>query len=292
MVSIRTFPGVDKIKSIIRSPIQMDFSGDKTKVVRIEAISGSWKEFESHRSPDASCSSYHYWHSNMEFDNVYCDEHRQWELVMNYTLEELEVWYSAGLHPRFPVFKILVDDFKQKLWETRRGVFDGIARRPGWQAGAETIDSRKKALHAVLKGAKTPALFKKLIEPFTFVNFYGNGQRHRVRHWWKTKFNERSFTVDDFFAVANQELRRYMLRRGVEIKDVLARMAKLKEDAEGALYLIGDPKAWDRRTYLHVKCPSTAQDYLLEVPNDTETPAAGRRWTFDVPTDAEFAKEA
>lgn len=291
MVSIRTFPGVDKIKSIVRSPIQMDTSGDKTKVVRTEAIGGSWKASSLHKSSDASCSSYYYWHGNMEFENIYCDEHKQWELVMNYVLEELHIWYAAGLHPRFPVFKILVDDFKQNLWEARRAVFDGIFRTPGWRAGGEER-AQKKALHAVLKDAKTPERFKKLIEPFTFVNFYGAGRRHRVRHWWKTKFKERSFTVDDFFAVQNQELRRYMLRRGVEIKDVLARMTKLKEDAEGALYLIGEPSAWDRRTYLHVKCPSTAQDYLLEVPNDTETPAAGRRWTFDVPADAEFLKEA
>jgi hypothetical protein len=151
---------------------------------------------------------------------------------------------------------------------------------------------RKKELHEVLQHCKTPALFKKFIAPFVFVNFYGAGRRHRVRGWWKQKFKERSFTVENFFSVQNQELRRYMLRRGVEIKDVLAKMTKISEDAEGSLYLIGEKTAWDRRTYLHVKCPSTGQDYLLEVPNDMDTPSRARRWTFNLEPDAEFVKEA
>jgi hypothetical protein len=48
----------------------------------------------------------------------------------------------------------------------------------------------------------------------------------------------------------------------------------------------------EEHRFLHVTCPSTGQQYLLEVPADIEKPSAARRWTFNLPAEAEFSKEA
>ena len=64
-------------------------------------------------------------------------------------------------------------------------------------------------------------------------------------------------------------------------------MTLIAEDEEGKIY-----ETEMRRRYLYVKCPSTGQEYLLEVPDHMDSPKEARRWTFDLPADAVFAKEA
>lgn len=282
---IRSYP-IDMIKGIVRSPVQMDKDGVESK----DCVSGSYKEADL-EGKSVAFSAFNWWSDNLQFRNVFCEEHVEWELVPsgNYS-GQLDIWYEAGLHPRFSTLNLL-RSAKQQLGEARWAVFGRAGRERDKEA-------RKKHLRSILEPSHTPEEFLVNIDPFLFTNLYVNDRRHRVRKWWKKKFVEKVFTTEDFFTIENQEFRRFMLRRGVEIKDVLGQMKLIVKDEEGAIYEITADPDWRSRRYLHVVCPSTAQDYLLEVPQRDDrgdlitTPKAARRWTFDVPTDAEFAKEA
>ncbi len=91
--------------------------------------------------------------------------------------------------------------------------------------------------------------------------------------------------------------------------DILARLKFVSRDEEGELYERSSEvmvQALSRggdgpARYLHVTCPSTGAEYLLEVPLSVwdgketvqlDSPKAARRWTFDLPPNAEFVKEA
>lgn len=118
---------------------------------------------------------------------------------------------------------------------------------------------------------------------------------------FKEKYEKKAFTTDDFFTERNQDIRRLILRAGASIKEVLSRLVLVAEDEEGKLYEMKEDAqrvvrpfflGSDRMRYLYVVCPSTGQEYLLQVPGTVSTPKEARRWTFDIPVDAEFSKEA
>ena len=273
---------LSSVESIIRSPVQIP---DK-EMLKSDLVAHS-KKVAEFASDGVAFSDWHWWNDNLQFKNVYCDEHAQWELVpsLSYS-EDLVVWYDMGLHPRFSTLKTLLG-LKQQVSEARWTV---LGR--GWGLTDAETEERRKRNRELLESCKTPEDFIAKIDPYLFINLSVNGRRYRVRKWWKQKFIDRTFISADFFSVENQELRRFMLRRGVEIKDVLSDMKKIAKDDDGTLYEIETDR--DVRRYLHVVCPSTGQDYLLAVPRrpELDTPKAARRWTFDVPVDAEFAKEA
>ena len=79
-----------------------------------------------------------------------------------------------------------------------------------------------------------------------------------------------------------------MMRKGVDIKAVLAGLRHISTDQEGSLYETRNGNG----TYLYVKCPSTGQEYLLGVPSSLRSPAIARRWTFNITSDAKFVREA
>ena len=104
------------------------------------------------------------------------------------------------------------------------------------------------------------------------------------------KFRAQTFTVTDFFKTENQELRRLILRRGVDLDKVLMKLHLTSQDSEGAIYFQDHKNSWQQRHYLLVACPSTEQRYLLGVPANL-TPSQAKRWTFNLPTEAVFTQE-
>ncbi len=191
---------------------------------------------------------------------------------------DLDAWYETGRHPRFSIVGAL-KDAEPKL-------------RYGEICGLQACDETKRALRT----CNTPRQFRKAMQPYMSVWLYRNGTKTRVTTKFKQQFKDESFTVKAFLDESNQELRRLMLRRGVEVKDVLAKMEVISQDSEGTLLQYNSDR------YLHVKCPSTGEEYLLNVPRShwatdgktvqLDTPAKARRWTFNVPEDTVFAKEA
>lgn len=274
---------IDPIDAIVAVPIP------RTDIERKRAISvtaGSIKE-STEAMKGASYETY-YSYENVSVRIVYCEEHRTMEFVpsVNYR-GDLEHWYAVGLHPRFSIFKALYTKGKQILSEAQWRVVE--IRR--WEPAA--FRAARKAFLPILKNSRTPEEFLKNVADRLFVNLYFRRRRYRVRAGFKKKFLARSFTTGDFFAERNQERRRLMFRRGVEPKDVMRRMRAIAEDDEGKLYEIRrDRRGFDNARYLYVKCPSTGQEYFLEVPSRFEKPAEARRWTFDLPAEAKFVAEA
>ena len=224
-----------------------------------------------------------WWHQTFEASAVFCKEHKRVEILPHFHYSyDLKPWYEAGLHPRFSIAKALIEA-KQKSSELPR-VFWGWTPR-----AADFSSTREQAVaklrYRILSKSRTPKQFLELSWPYLRTFIYVRGRRVRVTNDFAEKFKKRSFTSDDFFLTANQELRRIILR-SVPILEILRRMVLVGKDDEGALY------DFNERRYLYVKCPSTGQEYLLVVPTRFTSPKEARRWTFDLPADAEFLKEA
>src|SRR3990172_11128932 len=199
---------------------------------------------------------------------VRCAEHDRPELVFgpNYR-DDLSYWYEIDRHPRFSIMGALLGED---------------------QTGSErhSILLERTLIRKALETANTQKEFIEAVRPRLMTNLSVGGRRHRVTHSFKERFKKRDFTVDDFFQEQNQEIRRVILRV-VPIHEVINRLNLISEDEEGKIY-----ETEMRRRYLYVKCPSTGQEYLLEVPDHMDSPKEARRWTFDLPVDAVFAKEA
>jgi hypothetical protein len=132
------------------------------------------------------------------------------------------------------------------------------------------------------------------------VNLYFRGRRYRVFPEFKRKFHKRAFDSRDFLGERNQELRRLMLGHGASIQTITSAMRVVdtaRDEADGRLLEFNNTR------YLHVVDPSTKQEYLLQVPRDywdrtaqttvaLDTAHKARRWTFNLPADAEFVAEA
>lgn len=216
--------------------------------------------------------------SDGKMSTVYCDEHDRYELVYSLNYEfDLGGWYHTGLHPKFSIAEALLEA-KQTLPELQSFIVWG---------------QRADVINAALKISKTKEQFLEAMKPHLFTTLRIGRRRIRIPHRTKEKYEAKSFTVQDFLGEGNQEMRRIMTRI-LPVKEILKHMKKLARDEEGTLYeyVADDQRRWDRRNYLHVTCPSTGQDYLLEVPNRFEKPKEARRWTFNLPAEAEFVKEA
>ena len=212
-----------------------------------------------------------------QFSKVYCREHDRHELLPSFNYwHDLVNWYKIGLHPRFSVIGALLKA-EQRYTEIQR--FANFDNR-----GSLAITRN------CLKSTKTKTQFLSKMRPHLFTSIRVRGRVLRVTNAFAERIEKKAFAVDDFFRTQNQELRRIILRV-VPMDKVLSRMKKVAEDKEGALYDLGR-EDWNRRRYLHVKCPSTGQRYLLEVPRDQTSPKNARRWTFDLPENCSFAKEA
>lgn len=246
---------------------------------------------------------------------VHCKEHDRMELVHAQMLRmDLDAWYHVGLHPRFSIWKALREEGGQILWQTRNIIRSLRVGPPGERDETDgTAAAARKVgleLQKALKASRSPKTFIRKIRPHLYVRIRAHGRRLWVRQSFADRFKKRDFTVEDFFNEGNQELRRIILRF-VPIQEVLKRMKLISEDAEGKIYDV-NADAWNARRYLFVTCPSTAQEYLLEIPRrvqsgkmvknnwggetpelkDLTIPAEARRWTFNLPLDAEFVKEA
>jgi len=207
---------------------------------------------------------------------VQCEEHSCAELVPagNYW-NDLVHWYHVGRHPRFSITGALIKD------DQRWSEIPYSRRMRG---------ERRTQLDQAIAQCTSEADFLKRMHPHLFTNLYIRGRRMRVTNAFKEKFLKKDFTTTDFFREVNQEIRRAMLRV-LPIKKIIQHMRLVSKDKEGKLY------SHDRRRYLYVVCPSTKQEYLLEVPasdggQSIRTPSHARRWTFNVPEDARFVKEA
>jgi len=234
---------------------------------------------------------------------VWCIEHRRGEEVLRDRYHtELGEWYHLGLHPRFSPLEAL-----RKAGQQREEI-----RRLVGGAGRDEQATREVYLKA-LSASRTPEELLENFHPILFTDLRAGDRNSRVTNAFKKRFDEKSFTVDEFLAEESQELRRLMIRSGLPIKDVLARMKFIAKDEEGELYEMEWPQtAAPRRVgpfgdreealrYLHVTCPSTGAEYLLGVPLTLweeenvvrlDSPKIARRWTFDLPPGAEFVKEA
>jgi len=224
-----------------------------------------------------------------ELVTIKCVEHDREEQVPSVNLRfDLRRWYDAGRHPRFSIVGALLEA-KQRVAEIR-SFTESQANRP--------VDA---AIIEALKISDTKEDFIKTFRPHLFTSLRVNRRSFRVSNAFKERFDVRSFTVDEFLAEENQELRRIIVRL-LPIKKIIERMSLVCTDSEGTLYDFVRPDGVLSK-YLHVVCPSTAQEYLLEVParfwdprsqsNRTmDTPSLARRWTFNLPDNAQFAKEA
>ena len=234
--------------------------------------------------------------------SVWCEEHKRAEWVYSASYrKDIGDWYHLGIHPRFSPLKALYGAGQRA---------DEIARIVG--AGHdERADAARGVFLKALSASRTAEELLENLNPILFTDLRTGDRNSRVTNAFKKRFDAKAFTVDEFLAEENQELRRLILRSGISIKDVLARMKLIAKDEEGELYEMVRPGVVrpvmpfnlpvDPMRYLHVTCPSTGAEYLLEVPisiwNGKETvqldsPRIARRWTFDLPPDAEFAKEA
>jgi hypothetical protein len=138
---------------------------------------------------------------------------------------------------------------------------------------------------------------------------------------WRTtrvtrdRFRKANFTVEEFLAEPNQTIRRLiLLSRSFPLAEVLNHLTEVATDDEATIYslTVGFRGA---QHFLHVKCATTAEDYLLGIPNRMGcpecrkewcsvfahrglepslqwTPSAARRWTLGLPEDAVFLQEA
>jgi len=280
MSSRHIFAAIPSCKAIIPLPASM--AGPMA--AGIKAQGKYYKPTEYYAAKATGTLFESRWTDAIGYRAVYCKEHSRYELVpsLNYD-NDLSYWYDADLHPRFSIVGAY-HEAKQRVGECWR-----IGRVDGGGQGLEF----RKVLHA----SKTKKQFLKNIHPYLFANLYRGGRRIRVTNRFKEKLLARDFTVEDFFAERNQELRRFMLRI-IPIQKVTEKMTLIAEDEEGKIY---ETKGDERRRYLFVKCPSTGQEYLLGIPTQIgnwkeqrplTSPKEARRWTFNLPLDAEFAKEA
>jgi hypothetical protein len=229
---------------------------------------------------------------------VWCREHRRNEVLPEGTYNHIaRYWYDRGWHPRFSVRALIVKTLPKALFSA-------------WPRMERLVIEE---FFAARSSKHRPA--EQQIIAFIRANQQYQLYHQRRRYWvskdFLAKFRKECFTAENFFAERSQELRRLMLRRGVKLGEVLARLNERSTDAEGTLYTEGDVRT-TRQGYLFVKCPSTGQEYLLQVPlgedRPTEaarvkgdtwptewhdfTPSEARRWTFGLPIGAEFVKEA
>ena len=208
-----------------------------------------------------------------EMTLVHCVEHKRPELVPVANFKtDLKFWYWIRKHPRFSIIGALLE---------AKQPFDGI-RRLTEEAGHIT---------AILAQVNTKEEFLKAIYPRLTSLLSVRGHRIRVTNEFKDRFKKRQFTVEDFLQMDNQELRRVMLRV-LPLEKILSMMVEVARDEEGTIYAMKESSSFGDPRYLHVKCPSTGQEYLLAIPDHIESPKEARRWTFDLEVDAEFVKEA
>jgi len=251
-----------------------------------------------------------HWTNDIHTACVWCREHDSFELLpsLNYS-EDLGIWYYLGRHPRFSVLDALMSE--KQGWNESKFALNRIR----WQRNIDDNDPLPVALKDAILTCDTKEDFLKKVEPHLHCNLHIRGRRVRVTRAFKEKYKRKDFTVDDFFREGNQEVRRTMLRI-LPIKEITARMKLVATDEEGSLYdhEIGELGSRRVRRYLYVVCPSTKQEYLLEVPTEIlvqesrmdpqsgswtqrqtraiTSPKEARRWTFNVSPDAEFVKEA
>lgn len=232
---------------------------------------------------------------------VHCEEHEQDEYVEQIAYHtDLGWWYAAGMHPRFSI----VGAFK-KAGQTRNeiGFHVGISSLGNRRSNDSDLRAAKAKFIVILSESKTEKDFLKMFQPSLFTDLVTPDRTHRVTMAFKEKYETKSFRPDDFFNEQSQELRRLVVRGGCPIKEVLKRMKFISKDEEGELYDMPPEPATEeserqpfvrpiRIRYLYVTCPSTGQEYLLGVPDRFSKPKEARRWTFNLPPEAEFVKEA
>jgi hypothetical protein len=203
-------------------------------------------------------------HDYRRYHVEHCTEHDMFELCPTrlYSDGALRLWYKAGRHPRFSVTKALMVTGRQQYYETM-----GMTR---WQTEAEVT--------VALKECRDEQHFIELLRESGILRTWLYRQRRKIRvtFAFRRKWDARSFTAADYMAEQNQELRRFMIDRGVAVKDVIGSLEKVTEDETGAIYT-------DDRLgrHLYVVCPSTKSEYLLRIPSRPDmTPAEARLWTF------------
>jgi len=206
-----------------------------------------------------------------ELSVVHCKEHDRPELVPTANLKtDLHHWYDIGKHPKFSIVTALLE--AKQTFDEIQLILDSAPLDMD-----ETVRTQKEFLEA--------------IRPRLGTFLHVRGRRHRVTNEFKDRFKRRDFTVADFFAMDNQEIRRIMLRV-LPIQTILSGMKEIARDEEGTIYEMKESRSIQMPHYLYVKCPSTGQEYLLGIPNEFDSPKEARRWTFNLPVDAEFVKEA
>ena len=236
------------------------------------------------------------WSDSLSYYLEFCKEHERAELVPNGNYwNDLRVWYRIERHPRFSALEVL------------------------YQLGARMREAQgllnSLAILNILKTTNTARQFAKAVRPHLPVWCRIEGTPRRVSQTFADKYQNETFTAQDWLKESNHELRRWMLRRGVQLSEVLKKLHLVATDNEGKLYHTSrDWSAAQRQPqYLYVTCPSTGQEYLLGVPHnitvtpggwhqhdwvpavlaDIDTPAKARRWTFNLPLeDATFVAEA
>ncbi len=232
---------------------------------------------------------------------IRCGEHKEPELVRQRDFHvDLGFWYAIDLHPRFSILQAFAK-VRQRRDEIAElvGGFSSDSRR--------SQEERREFLDAAIRGSRNTQEFLKIFHDRMYTTLDAGDRNYRVTNFFKDKFDAKGFKTDDFFKEPNQELRRLMLRSGLSIQKVLKRMQLIKEDDEGKIYemvaaraaddtgrvIVSDPNTREgKNRYLYVTCPSTGQEYLLQIPMDLNSPKEARRWTFDLPNDAKFVKEA
>jgi len=233
----------------------------------------------------------------VELAVVRCEEHDCTELLpLTHYWSDLRAWYEVGRHPRFSVFDALCRFGRQGIRDARTILWRFV--RPGRGRRDVRRELQGNVMRDALRKCRNPRDLVRRLQPFLRTRIRIGRLQFNVTNEFAERFHERSFTVRDFLDQPNQELRR-IIARFVPIPRVVAAMNEVARDDEGTIY----EEKGTLRHYLHVICPSTKQDYLLEIPRqiregdpqrfrDLVSPAEARRWTFDLPVDAEFAKEA
>ena len=211
-----------------------------------------------------------------EFACVYCKEHKTYELVPfgNFCDGSWHYWYDAGLHPRW------------SIWNEIRARWPSFAMSWMWTLTYGTrsrvwIDPeiRKKMIEhspmiTFLREYKDdPARFVSELhiawhDRYEMVGLKTSGQTWRVNRLFKARFKAHDFTVDDWKNETNQTQRRLILAsRSFDVREILTTLTKLSEDDEGEMYVDGlvTSEGMTGQLYLHVKCPTTAEHYLLGI---------------------------
>lgn len=229
---------------------------------------------------------------------AHCRECDQLELVDPQSFHnDVGHWYFLGIHPRF-----LARAAFKKVKQTRAEMMVLM----GYSAGPNNRYKQEKMrqiFYLALTESRTEEEFLTHLHPHLFADLVSGDTTYRLDNRFKEKFERREFTAGDFFEEDSQELRRLILRSGVSIKDVKSRLELVAKDEEGELYTMKEddkkkeegPRGFfgtREPNYLYVVCPSTGQEYLLGVPQNFKKPMEARRWTFGLPPDAQFVKEA